>query len=132
MKNDFRKGIGAYAGSTARLLPKRTDKDEPFELNNKISPQLGEAYKKFKTGRMKGQLTINNLFALFIAFIIYFVVVLPILNPIIAGAVATAQASPNSFTDIEVALFYAIPFLMCLMLVMTGMNYAIPQERRYG
>lgn len=82
----------------------------------------------------KGQVTITNLIGVFITLILYFKLVMPLLSPIIAAGVLDVQASPNDFTDITVALMYAIPFLLLLSIVLTAINYAIPQQERspYG
>jgi hypothetical protein len=86
---------------------------------------LGSGYKK-------GQVTITNLIALVVTFLIYFIVAVPLLTPLIDDVVADLEASPNEFTSVTVMLLYIVPFLLLLMILITGINYAVPQrEGRY-
>lgn len=82
----------------------------------------------------KGQITFTNLISVAITLILYFKLVLPLLSPIIAQGVIDVSATPNDFTDVTVALMYALPFLLLLAIVLTALNYAIPQTERspYG
>jgi uncharacterized BrkB/YihY/UPF0761 family membrane protein len=77
----------------------------------------------------KGQITIINLIGLFITFILYFILVIPIFTPMIADTVTYLNThSPNSFTPMTITLLYAIPFFFLLALILTAINYAIPQQ----
>jgi len=86
---------------------------------------LGRGYKK-------GQVTITNLIALVITFLLYFILAVPLLTPLIDDVVTELEANPNEFTAVTVMLLYIVPFLILLMILITGLNYAIPQrEGRY-
>jgi hypothetical protein len=73
-------------------------------------------------GKLKGQLTIYNLFALFITLVMY-VALLSAINPLINSAVATLQATPNEFTPISVGMLYMITFFLFFQIVATGFRY---------
>lgn len=90
--------------------------------------------KKAHKNAKRGQVTITNLIGILIALILYFKLMLPLLSPMIEDAVTDIRASPNDFTDIMVALLYAVPFLLLLAIVLTAINYAIPQTQsgQYG
>jgi ABC-type methionine transport system permease subunit len=82
----------------------------------------------------RGQVTFTNMIAVLITLILYFKFCLPLLTPLIEDGVVAVEASPNDFTDITVALMYSVPFLLLLSIVLTALNYAIPQTERspYG
>jgi peptidoglycan biosynthesis protein MviN/MurJ (putative lipid II flippase) len=88
--------------------------------------------RKNKRGSKRGQVTIVNLIGVLITLVLYFKLVTPLLSPMIADAVEDLEADPNDFTDITVALLYAVPFLLLLSIVLTAINYAIPQTENRG
>lgn len=77
-------------------------------------------------GHKKGQISFVNLIMILITCILYFML-LPLLNDISDMTVTDLEASPNEYTSLEVALIYLLPFLVLLMIVITGFNYAIPR-----
>jgi hypothetical protein len=77
---------------------------------------------------MKGQVTFVNLLGVFITLIIYFIVVIPVLQPMVDTAVAYYTAHPSSYSDVEIALLYMLPFIILVAIIMTALNYAIPQR----
>jgi len=81
---------------------------------------------------MKGQITFTNLLASVITFLMYFMFALPVLNPIIDDAVAFQTAHPTSFSDAIILFMYAVPFILLLAIIVTVMNYAIPQREGAG
>lgn len=79
----------------------------------------------------KGQVTVVNLIGVFMALLLYFVAVVPILGPLIDDCVADLEASPNEFTAVTVVLLHSTLFFVLLALVLTALNYAIPQREGY-
>ena len=77
---------------------------------------------------MKGQVTFVNLLGVFITLIIYFLVVIPVLQPLIDDAVTYYTENPSSYSDVEIALLYMLPFIILVAIVMTALHYAIPQR----
>jgi hypothetical protein len=74
---------------------------------------------------MKG-LTLTNLIALVLSFIIYMTLI-PILNPMIDICVASMMTSPNSMTDATVAIIRLVPFIFIVAIVLTAINYTKPR-----
>lgn len=77
----------------------------------------------------RGQITLVNFLALFITFLLY-LALMPVLTPIIDSTVASISVTPNQYTPIIAAMMYLIPAFILLFLVLTGLNYAIPQQQQ--
>lgn len=74
----------------------------------------------------KGQFSLVNLIGVFISLLVYFLFVVPVLTPILDDSAVYQQANPNQFTPAVIALQYALPFFILLMIVITALHYAIP------
>lgn len=80
---------------------------------------------------MKGQITIVNLIAVLLTIFVYFAM-LPILNTFIDNTVVSLQNNPNEYTDMQITLMYMLPFVMLLMIILSGLNMAIPRREGFG
>lgn len=80
---------------------------------------------------MKGQVTMINLMALVITIIVY-MALLPVINGFIDTTVVELQSNPTQYTNIQVIMLYLMPFLLLLMIILTGFNYAIPRREGFG
>jgi len=80
----------------------------------------------------KGQVTISNLIALLMAFIIFFVFGAPILYPLIDNLTANLSASPNQYTAIMISILQLSPLVLVLSILLTALHYAIPKREGYG
>lgn len=80
---------------------------------------------------MKGQVTFINLLAIVVTIIVY-MALLPVINNFIDNTVVDLEASPNEYTTIQVALLYLTPFLILLMIILSGLNMAIPRREGFG
>jgi uncharacterized BrkB/YihY/UPF0761 family membrane protein len=76
---------------------------------------------------MKGQVTFVNLLVLLVTFIVFFVL-LPVLNIFIDAQVAIEEANPNEFSPVMIILLRIVPAMILLMIIITGLNYAIPNR----
>ena len=79
---------------------------------------------------MKGQITVVNILALFVALILY-LALLPTINERIDSAVSDLQTNPNDTTNLVIATLRLIPFFFILAIVLTALNYAIPERVSY-
>lgn len=79
-------------------------------------------------GYRKGQVTLINLIGLILTLIIYVILAVPLLAPMINQIAADLIATPNEFTYMTVALLHLIPLFILMMIIITGLNYAIPQR----
>jgi hypothetical protein len=80
---------------------------------------------------MRGQVTFINLIAIMVTIFVYFVM-LPVLNSFIDPVVVDLEASPDAYTTAMVAIIRLLPFLILLMIVLSGFNMAIPRREGYG
>jgi len=72
-----------------------------------------------------------NLIVTFITLIIY-LALLPAINTAIDIAVAQLEENPNDFTSVIVIILHMMPFFIALMIILTGLHYAIPRREGIG
>jgi len=80
---------------------------------------------------MKGQVTFINLIAIAVTLIVY-MAILPVINSFIDTTVSDLLLSPNQYTTVLVAMLYLVPFLLLLMIILSGLNMAIPRREGFG
>lgn len=80
---------------------------------------------------MKGQITFINLIAIVVTIIVY-AALLPVINTFIDTTVAELLLSPNEYTTVLISMLYLVPFLLLLMIVLSGLNMAIPRREGFG
>jgi len=76
---------------------------------------------------MKGQMTVVNVVGFVLALLLYLAFSTPI-NDIVNTTVNGLNAAPNSYTALTVALIQMILFFFLLMIIISGLNYAVPRR----
>lgn len=80
---------------------------------------------------MKGQITIVNLLGVVVSLILY-LAMLPAIQSIIDSTITTLELTPNDFTPMLKIIIYITPAFVLLAIVLTAINYAIPQREPRG
>jgi hypothetical protein len=84
-----------------------------------------------KLGLNSGQFTMVNLFAILITLFLYTIIYAPLLGEPIADLVTYLTAHPTTISPALIVLAELVPFVVLLSIVITALNYAIPQREAY-